>query len=300
VKQTAGHWQPDRWPAYFISANMETLRWAQPYCPHLLVAVNELLGPRRDEYVVELQQFVESGSKVLLDSGVYWLSTQHAEAHGITMDQALGMAPADVDGFDELFTAYVSLAKHLGDSLWGYIEIDQGGRDNKIKTRAKLERMGLRPMPVYHPINDGWDYFDELASKYDRICFGNIVNADQATRLRLIATAWERRRRFPHLWIHLLGMTPSHVTNAYPMNSCDSSTWIMAVRWGPPHTTVAMTNRDTLGIEFCYEQSSHRDDEDGHRKARALCGYDAQITCRQMVSMLDEQRRELGVDPVAP
>jgi hypothetical protein len=300
MKRTAGRWRAEAWPTYFVSANMETLRWAVPFCPHVLVAVNELLGPRRDAFTSELQEWVDGGSSVLLDSGVYWLATQHAEAHRLTMDQALSTAPADVDGFDDLFSAYVSLAESIGERLWGYIEIDQGGRENKIKTRAKLEAMGLRPMPVYHPINDGWDYFDELAANYDRICFGNIVNADQATRLRLIATAWERRRKFPHLWIHLLGMTPSHVTNAYPMNSCDSSTWIMAVRWGPPHTTVAMTNRDTLGLGFCYEQSAHRDDEAGHRKARALCGYEAEITRRQMVSMLDEQRRELCVDPVAP
>ena len=62
-----------------------------------------------------------------------------------------------------------------------------------------LEQMGLRPIPVYHPFNDGWDYFDYLAERYDRICFGNVVQADRETRKRLVATAWERHRKYPHL-----------------------------------------------------------------------------------------------------
>ena len=61
------------------------------------------------------------------------------------------------------------------------VEVDQGGRENKIKTRARLEKMGLRPIPVYHPLNDGWDYFDYLAENYDRICMGNVVNAEASS-----------------------------------------------------------------------------------------------------------------------
>jgi hypothetical protein len=30
------------------------------------------------------------------------------------------------------------------------------------------------------------------------------VQADRFTRIRLIATAYERKRKYPHLWIHLL------------------------------------------------------------------------------------------------
>lgn len=57
---------------------------------------------------------------------------------------------------------YVEIIRKFENDAWGCIEIDQGGRENKIKTRAMLEGMGLRPIPVYHPFLDGWDYFDYL------------------------------------------------------------------------------------------------------------------------------------------
>ena len=62
---------------------------------------------------------------------------------------------------------------------------------------GQAESLGLKPIPVYHPLLDGWDYFDELAAQYDRICFGNIVQAPAATRIRLLHTLWERHRRYP-------------------------------------------------------------------------------------------------------
>ena len=79
--------------------------------------------------------------KVFLDSGVYWLATQHAEANHSSMDEALGLAPEKISRFDELFGHYVDAVQRYEPNLWGYIEIDQGGRDNKRRTREKLEAM---------------------------------------------------------------------------------------------------------------------------------------------------------------
>ena len=112
----------------------------------------------------------------------------------MTMDEVLSMAPEKLDGFDSLFDKYVRIIKEIGEESWGYIEIDQGGKDNKIKTRDRLHKLGFNPIPVYHPLVDGWDYFDYLAERYDRICLGNIVQAQNETRKRLLATMWERKR----------------------------------------------------------------------------------------------------------
>lgn len=197
------------------------------YPPFTLVATNDNMTSDND-----LIRRFDDGQTVMLDSGIFWLTNQHMRAHkGITMDTALSLAPEDIDGFDELFTRFVTLVKKHEDNLWGYVELDQGGRDNKIKTRARLEALGLRPMPVYHPLNDGWDYFDELASSYDRICVGNIVQAHTALRSKIIRTIWERHRDYPHLWIHGLGYTPNALLHSYPFDSVDSSTWLGPVRW---------------------------------------------------------------------
>ncbi len=201
----------------------------------------------------------------------------------------------------ELFDKYVAIINEFGDQLWGYIEIDQGGRENKIKTRAKLEGLGLRPMPVYHPFNDGWDYFDYLAQRYDRICFGNVVMADAATRKRLCATAWERRRRYPRLWIHLLGMTPSETLTAFPINSCDSSTWVGGLRWDQQHTHIANKSIE-LGNGFTYVLASKEPTTGnaGWDKAVKLSGYNANMLSRTMLRIADDYERELGANVVMP
>ena len=242
LTHTAGKWNPKAWPIYFAASNMDTFKACWDLLTNVLIAVNEMKEVADNPAQRTLLDKLLDTKTVLLDSGVYWLSTQHANKHDLSMDQALGMAPDKIDGFDKLFENYVTIARTFGDRSWGYIEIDQGGKDNKIKTRARLEKLGLRPIPVYHPINDGWDYFDYIAQRYDRMCIGNVVMADQATRKRLIATAWERRREYPNLWIHALGLTPSELTTAYPMNSCDSSTWIAGIRWGVQRSLIANAN----------------------------------------------------------
>ena len=290
---TAGNWDRNAWPTYFIASGIDRLIHGSLCHDHLLIAVNELEGERSLQGV---RDFIRDGKRMFIDSGVFSLSTTHAKKHNLTMDEALSMAPEQVDGFHELYARYLAIMGELGNSVWGYIEIDQGGRENKIKTRAKLEAQGLRPIPVYHPFNDGWDYFDYLAENYDRICFGNVVQADFGTRKRLLATAWERRRKYPHLWIHMLGMTPGEISPAFPINSQDSSTWLLGVRWGHANAMVANAREWKIGSEFLYKRGSEGDSPCGHQKAVLLAGYEAAMSKRTMNVIADDQRDVLGVD----
>jgi hypothetical protein len=224
------------------------------------------------------------------------LATQHADAHGMTMNEALGLAPTDIDGFDQLFDAYVRTVQRYERTLWGYIEIDQGGCANKRKTRARLEAMGLRPIPVYHPLNDGWDYFDELAQQYDRICLGNVVMASSEQRKRLLSTVWERRRKYPHLWIHALGMTPNDVGVAYPMNSFDSSAWLSGVRYGSTEAIQVQKQFSRIVKGFTYDRDKHPEHDAGHIKARKLAGYNAIMLGRTLHNIRTDLAAELGAD----
>ena len=217
---------------------------------YVLIAVNELFDDRPLE---NFELMLDLGKKVLLDSGIFNLTNQHARAHNCTMDEALAIPPQGIDGFQKLYDRYVELVKRYEKRLWGYIELDQGGRACKIETRKGLEKIGLRPMPVYHPLNDGWDYFDELAKRYDRICFGNIVQAERAVRKRLLATLWQRHRAYPGLWVHALGLTPNEMLLAFPMESCDSSTWLSSVRWGQVSSSVCLRRNLTLHHNFNYK-----------------------------------------------
>ena len=209
------------------------------------------------------------------------LTNEHKRKVGCTMDEALGLAPDQIEGFDDLFKRYLAICGTLGEESWGYIEIDQGGRENKVKTRARLESLGLRPIPVYHPLNDGWDYFDHLATNYDRICVGNVVQADTETRRRLIATVHERRLRYPHLWIHLLGVTPCELTHSCPSNSSDSSTWLNAVRWSNSAREWAI-GKGVGGFErnMAYDLNADSNAVNGSIKSVALQGMQAELNGR--------------------
>jgi hypothetical protein len=63
-------------------------------------------------------------------------------------------------------------------------------------------------------------------------------------RLRLCWTAADRARAYPHLWTHLLGVTPSPMTLSLGMRgSMDSSGWLSPVRWAQQWKSWAMLQR---------------------------------------------------------
>lgn len=250
VEPTTGVWFPEERGTYFLACAPDfaavLVRQAReagdahPFPLYVLLAVNDL-NPGSAHDMAVLEGVLESGARVLLDSGVFWLTNRHKRAHDMTMDAALALHPTKVDGFDWLWERYITLVERYGDKLWGVIELDQGGAPRKRETRKRLhDEYGIRPIPVYHPLNDGWDYFDELAESTDRMCFGNIVQAKVPTRVRLVATAWERKQQYPHLWIHLLGYSLSPHLFAYPIESCDSSSWLSLLRWGQAKIDTSM------------------------------------------------------------
>lgn len=245
-----------------------------------------------------VEEPIERGSKLFLDSGIFNLTNNHMRATGCTMDEALALAPEEITGFDDLFARYVELVQRYEPRLWGYIELDQGGLHNKRRTRQRLHDLGLNPIPVYHPLNDGWDYFDELAETYDRICFGNIVQASVPVRMQLLTTMWERRRRYPHLWIHILGFTANEWLLAIPSDSCDSSTWCGPLRWGNPATESSYLNRNITGHlprGFTYNQDVDRHDEGGWMQA-ALCYAEAFDGLTDLWRQMLDDRAALGFE----
>lgn len=237
VQQTSGgKYDPDAPLTYFIAGPPKVLQ-ATPH-PHVLCAVNEV----RSKDDLDLFDRLCDERQVMLDSGIFALANAHARAHGVSHDEGLLMPPEQIDGFQELWDRYGALVTRFGDRLWGAVELDQGGIEHKPRTRARIEaEFGIVPLPVYHPLLDGWDYFDQLATGYDRLCYGNIVQAAPPVRLRLTWTAAERARAYPYLWQHFLGLTPNENLLALPYRgSCDSSSWVALLRWQPSWRAFAM------------------------------------------------------------
>lgn len=265
---------------YFLASNVVCLDLgAAKRHDFMLLALNEIHTP---EHLNTIEQWTgPQGVRLLLDSGVFNLARTFADARGIPLNEAFGASPGEVEGFEPLFDKYVATVKRLEGGLWGYIEIDMGGAAGKTQTRNRLESMGLRPIPVYHPFNDPPEYFDELARCYDRICIGNLVKSSSATRKRLMATLWERARAYPHLWIHLLGLTPNPWFNAYPFASSDSSGWLMGLRWtDSDRERAALQNCGVMGRAFAYQRGTPIEGPVGHTKATQLAAYRAAMNLR--------------------
>jgi len=292
--ETGGTWDASEAPVYFIASapSYARSRGVNPFYDHILFAVNEIKNAEDEEFIAES---VRQGKRIFIDSGVFNLTMEHARAHDMRMDVVLGLAPDQVDGFDSLYAKYVRLIREFGEHVWGYIEIDQGGMVNKRITRKRLHDEGLRPIPVYHPLNDGWDYFDELASSHDRMCFGNVVQADRMTRRRLMATAWHRRKAYPHLWIHLLGLTPNELCNALPVQSVDSSTWVGGVRWMSFHSRAMLAPFAQVDEKIIRYDLS--DEEKHYSKSVKLAATSWRTDLANWRGYLAESREVLKLEP---
>lgn len=277
---TQGNWNPAEKNVYFLAGGQtsvqvmcEMVEANPPPIPlHMLVATNDF-SPASNEDMALLERCFANGIRVLLDSGIFWLTNRHKKLHHMTMDDALRLHPSEVQDFDWLWERYTQLGVRYKDELWGIIELDQGGAPRKRETRAKLHDLGIDPIPVYHPLIDGWDYFDELADQYDRICFGNVVQANAATRQRLLVTAYERTRDRPDLWIHLLGYSANEWLHACPVESCDSSSWLTIIRWAASAREKGMLKTFSdfpMGFRYDYETDVHG--PGGHRHSMAWAG----------------------------
>lgn len=241
---TQGTWDPEKRGLYFMAGNgswgistenaLSTGRFHREACN--LFAVNEFAAigqplNRNHKQFLQFQASLDKGCPTLLDSGIFYLANAHARQHNISQQQAFSMPPSEVDNFDWLWDIYMSVVDEFGDELWGYVELDLGGTANKRATRVKLEAAGLRPIPVWHPLNDDDGYFHELAGRYDRICFSNTAQPTRWTMKRMLTTLTELHRQYPDLYVHILGLTPNDIQAGLPFDSADSSSWLGFVRW---------------------------------------------------------------------
>lgn len=251
IQRTGGVWDPAERNCYFLAGTSDTMEAVLQSAKYVLWAANEIRSERPEQMI---QAMLASGQRVLLDSGIYSLTWAHALSQGLTFAQALTTPLEELEGYGALWTHYTALLAEFGEAVWGYIELDLGGQAQKCATRAKLEALGYRPIPVYHPLSDDKAYFDQLAQAYDRVAIGGIVAESQYIRARLIATLADRRRKYPHLWIHLLGVTPNEWLCGLDFDSTDSSAWSGAMRWNAGYTESAMLKQvSAFSREFRYK-----------------------------------------------
>lgn len=228
---THGTWSMNDAPVFFAAVIAAHFIAVTNQNQFLLVTAPDV---ERDEITEECFKYCTRGGRLMIDSGIFGIALAAAKRRGVDHNEGLRTPPEQIDGWSDFISSWKRCITVLGDACWGYVEIDLGGTEQKRKTRAALEAEGYRPIPVVHPITDGWDYFDELADTYDRLCIGNLVTSNEATRIDILRTVAERRRGRRVKWIHALGVTAGPPWLTAPTESCDSSSHATPLKHGLP------------------------------------------------------------------
>lgn len=268
-------------PLYFFACNMGDARIVARYHDSILVALPNI---RTKKHVEDLRRWIGQGKRIIIDSGVFELCAHHAKRNGMSLTQALGLPPEQVEGFPKLMDHYLNIAKQLP-PVFALVEVDIGGKKYKRQTRAWLESQGLNVCPVLHPLLDGWDYLDELAEKYKTIFIGNVVDADRELRLKIQAYLIKWKQSHPDVWLHLLGVTPSPTVVSMPMDSCDSSTWLASVKFTDTWTASGLWNKVSgFDRSMIYSRTNKAA---GHQLAKTVVSIDEACQAKCAIEYYD-------------
>lgn len=200
----------------------------------------------------QIDEHIHWHERFFLDSGVFGLAAEHARKHNVSHNEALKTPVEQIEGWASFVAFYVHVCRMYKDSMWGYVELDLGGTYQKIKTRSYLEGLGLKPIPVWHPLQDGLDYGEMLMQNYDRICLGNLVKSDEDTRQTVLRAMAKVKGRKYTTWVHALGLAIVPFALSYPINSLDAMTWMAAMMY-PKRQTYSLLHKFDMDAPRIYD-----------------------------------------------
>ena len=190
----------------------------------------------------------EKKMSIFLDSGAFSMFTQ-----GIEVD--LG--------------AYSQFIKDNQDILHIASNLDIIGRNMEqasYDNQKSLEKMGVKIQPVHHARDkDEWlqRYLDE---GYEYIFLGGMVPENTTYLHDWLDHVWERYLTNPDgtakIKVHGFGMTSQEIMFRYPWASVDSTSWVMASRYG--HIYLDIREGSTFMIDFSNQSSMQYRDNSWH------------------------------------
>lgn len=185
---------------------MATTRTPDPQPPKFLLSYHYFKKTDLDEFIGGMP----TKPMIFADSGAYSAFSQGA--HIDIKDYARW-----IKRWEHHFTVYVNL-----DVI----------RDPKStsQNQAILERMGLRPIPVFHTGTD-WKHLDRLMKKYPYIALGGMVGAERRATLRWAATCHKRAQDYGSVF-HGFGQTTTENIMSIPWYSVDSASWAGGFMYG--------------------------------------------------------------------
>ncbi len=166
-------------------------------------------GPDFLEILIKCRSMIIS---VILDSGAWTV--------------AQGVASLSLEGL----ISYLKMNGHHFDRYFNFdTDFSNNGFDNNIIHQIKMERAGLKPVPVVHNLFDGEiDYYVE-SSKYDWIALGSsqITNFDD-----LAHAVYRIKNGNPAIRIHWFGGSKFEWMCKLPIASCDTTGWASTGKFG--------------------------------------------------------------------
>jgi hypothetical protein len=245
IQKTNGKWSRKEMGLYFLAlwdTDMPSKLSTMPYQQNISALIEYGLLAREGDPVAEAIGLTKIYRHLFIDSGVFSLANAEAKRRNASFEEGLTLKLSDIETGEEYLAAYMAMCQQIKDHVWGFVEVDLGGRDEKIKTRERFHEAGLYPIPVYHPLLDGTDYLDYLCDRYDRICVSNLVQSNSETRAVLTAFVFDRIMKRPEKkrpYVHYLGVSPGQAHFAHNcLGSCDSSSWSMGRRFGTEQTMI--------------------------------------------------------------
>lgn len=282
MKKTGGGlFDPKDKYLYFMASSMADAFTFEEYeiAQNILVPLNDI-PKTKTEKIKELQYL-----NLLVDSGIYNLANNLAKAKFMTFTEALSVNPNEIPGFEEYYSKYCEILATTESHIWGYVELDIGGEAIKTELRDRIEKDGLIPIPVWHPLIDSWEYFETLYHQYDRICIGNLSYTSNAQRMRILHKVCEyKATQTDQPWLHALGMTPNPTLYTYEIESCDSSAWVSGLKFATLKVSAGAENFGELNRTFLYNKNKPGD----HKRAGLLANYDAYFRERNWLNFKKE------------
>lgn len=182
---------------------------------------------------------------IMMDSGVFSYRRYGERLRAKNDKKALAQFPSE----KEFIRLYVEFCK-ANASKWSFYvttDITVVGADN-WKRHEYLEKLGLRPTPVYH--GDGssdLDYLRRYADKgYKKICIGSspiLRTSDKQKRHYFDATFNQLIKL--GMVAHGLGFTTPWMMAEYPWDTVDSSSWSRAAGYG----SIMRFSEETMRLE---------------------------------------------------
>jgi hypothetical protein len=173
-------------------------------------------------YIGDSQRVIDylrsKGRTIFLDSGAFSMFTQ-----GIKVDLKK-YAQYIIDNADVI---------HVASNL---DEIGAGKEQESYANQKALERMGAKIQPVHHARDDDYWLEKYIGEGYDYIFLGGMVPESAPYLRRWLDRIFDRYLTNPDgtakIKVHGFGLTAIELMRRYPWYSVDSTSWVLAGRYG--------------------------------------------------------------------